>query len=57
MGLDVIELMFWWVGKIFWRHLSKMFGKSITLSDGTYEVIGLAICILFGFLVFAYWSL
>jgi hypothetical protein len=57
MGLDVFEIVFWWVGKVFWLRLSKIRRKTTTLSDGTYEVLGFIIFLLFIVLVFFYWSL
>lgn len=57
MGLDVFEIFFWWLGKFFWLRLSKIRGKTNTLSDGAYEVIGFIICALFVVLIFTYWNL
>lgn len=57
MGLDVFELFFWWIGKVFWLRLSKLSGHTTTLSDGAYEVVGFILFVLFVILIFAYWSL
>lgn len=57
MGLDIFEIFFWWIGKVFWRCLSKTLGKSYALSDGAYEVVGFVIFVLLIILIFTYWSL
>ena len=57
MGLDLLEIFFWWIGKVFWLCLSKMRRRATTLSDGAYEVIGFIIFVLFIVLIFAYWSM
>lgn len=55
MGLDVFELFFWFIGKISWRVLRKVFKSSSDLSDGSYELIGFAISLMVIFLLFLNW--
>ncbi len=55
MGLDVFDIFFWWIGKVFWLWLSKRRRKTSTLSDGAYQVIGFIISFLLViFFIFAY---
>lgn len=54
MGLDFIELLFWWIGRFFWRNFMKALNKSAVLSDGAYEVVGFFLCVIVVVVIFVF---
>jgi hypothetical protein len=46
MGLEIFDLLLWWLGRTFWRILPFEFARKRNLSDGSYEAIGLLLLVL-----------
>jgi hypothetical protein len=56
MGLDVFEILFWWLGKAAWRILPFKFTRERNLSDGSYEVVGFLLILLVSIFLFLLWG-
>lgn len=56
MGLDVLEILCWWLGRTVWRVLPFKFTRERNLSDGSYEVLGLLLVVLVAVFSFLLWG-
>lgn len=55
MGLDILDLIFWWIGRVFWKMIKIAGRRSNDLSDGAYEVIGFVVVCVIVFCLISIW--
>lgn len=57
MGLEVLEFIFMWIGKLVWKLFKILYKNGPELSDGTYEVIGLLSIVVLSISLFIVWGI
>jgi hypothetical protein len=56
MGLDVLEILCWWLGRADWRVWPSKFTRKREVSDGSYEVLGFLLVALVAVFSFLLWG-